>query len=92
MNEPIRRRVIVRGDVQNVTFRATCARLARERSVSGMVRNLPDQRSVEMVFEGDAHDVTTLIEWARQGPPDADVGFIEVNDEPPQGDVGFEIA
>jgi acylphosphatase len=92
MNAHIRRRVIVRGQVQNVTFRATCARLARERTVSGMVRNLSDQRSVEMVFEGDPHDVTALVEWARHGPPDADVGFIEVSDEPPEGDVGFAVA
>ena len=91
MNAHIRRRVIVRGQVQNVMFRATCARLARERNVNGAVRNLEDHRSVEMVFEGDHHDVTALVEWARHGPPEAEVGFIEVNDEPPQGDVGFRV-
>ena len=43
--------VVVRGRVQGVFFRTTCAAEARARAVAGWVRNLPDG-TVEAVFEG----------------------------------------
>jgi acylphosphatase len=46
-----RRRVLYSGRVQGVGFRFTAQRLARERSVVGYIRNLPDDR-VELVGEG----------------------------------------
>jgi acylphosphatase len=46
-----RRRALYSGRVQGVGFRFTAQRIARERSVAGYVRNLPDGR-VELVSEG----------------------------------------
>ncbi len=80
----IRYRVLVHGQVQGVFFRDSCQRMARERGVSGWVRNLPDGR-VEAVFEGRAEDVSRLVDWARRGPPHAVVTDVAVQAEQPEG-------
>lgn len=87
----VRRRVVARGLVQGVYFRASCAEEARRRGVSGSVRNRPDGRSVEMVFEGDPDAVAALVEWAGRGPSHAVVDSVEVNEEAPEGEPGFRV-
>lgn len=49
-------RVLYRGRVQGVGFRATAESLARNHPVTGFVRNLHDG-SVELVAEGDSQDI-----------------------------------
>ncbi|MGD9794555.1 MAG: acylphosphatase [Acidimicrobiia bacterium] len=85
---PVRRRVIVRGDVQGVGYRASCARQAGVVGVAGWVRNRFDG-SVEAVFEGASANVETLIEWCRIGPRMARVTQVIVHDEDPEGIAGF---
>lgn len=72
-------RVIVRGYVQGVGFRANCARRADALGVTGWVRNQWDG-SVEALFEGDAAAVERLIDWCRVGPSRAEVTGVEVMD------------
>jgi acylphosphatase len=87
----VRARVLVSGRVQGVFFRQETARNARERGVSGYVRNLPDGR-VEAVFEGDADAVDELIGWCRRGPRGAHVEAVDAERECPTGDGGaFEV-
>jgi acylphosphatase len=87
----VRRRVVVRGEVQGVFFRDSARRQARSRGVGGWVRNCSDG-SLEAVFEGPAHDVEALVEWCRSGPPRARVSDVEVVEEEPRGgDTGFEV-
>jgi len=57
----VRRRVLYRGRVQGVSFRATAVDLARHRPVVGGVRNRPDG-SVELEAEGPAGEVTAFLE------------------------------
>jgi len=83
-------RVRVSGRVQGVWFRGTCARRAREAGVSGWVRNLDDGR-VEAVFEGAEAPVRALIAWSHEGPPLAEVTDVEVIEEPPTGERGFDL-
>ena len=85
-----RRRVVVHGHVQGVFFRDTTRRLARQRGVSGSVRNRPDGL-VEAVFEGESDAVEALVEFSRSGPRGAVVERVEVSDEEPEGLEGFEI-
>jgi len=80
----VRYRVLVSGQVQGVYFRDTCRRRARERGVSGWVRNLADGR-VEAVFEGPAEDVHRLVEWTHRGPDLAVVADVAVQAEQPEG-------
>ena len=86
----IRRRVVAYGRVQGVFFRDTCRREARAHRVSGWVTNREDG-AVEAVFEGEPHRVHALIEWARQGPPQARVIKLEVIEEQPRGELGFSV-
>ena len=86
----IRRRVVVHGQVQGVFFRDTCRREARSRQVAGWIRNNADG-TVEAVFEGDPDAVTTLVEWAHQGPAGAQVSRVEVGKEEPEGLSGFRV-
>jgi acylphosphatase len=91
MSQPIRRRVVVRGHVQGVFFRDTVRRAARERGVSGWVRNRADG-AVEAVFEGEAAAVDALVELSGSGPRDARVERIEVREEEPEALSGFDVA
>ena len=81
-----RRRVRVWGSVQGVFFRATCAREAALRGVSGWVRNLPDGS-----VEGEASAVEAMIGWCRLGPTGAYVDGVESSEEPPEELAGFRI-
>ena len=86
----IRRRVVVSGDVQGVFFRDSCRRVATELGVSGWVRNLPDG-TVEAAFEGAPDAVSRVVDWASHGPRTALVDTVDVYDEEPDGQSGFEI-
>lgn len=86
----LRRRVIVRGRVQGVFFRAACADEARARGVTGWVSNQPDG-SVEAVFEGEDAAVTAMVDWSRTGPAYADVTDFEVREEPALGESAFTV-
>ena len=86
----IRRRVVISGRVQGVLFRDGCQREARRLGVRGWVLNRDDGR-VEAVFEGDPEAVDEMIEWARNGPAQAYVTKIEVKDEEPAAEAGFQV-
>ena len=90
MIEHRRVRVIVRGRVQGVAFRAYTADQARRAGVAGWVRNRPDG-SVEAAFEGEPGAVETLLAFVRRGPRSARVDDVELIDESLAGDTYFEI-
>jgi acylphosphatase len=80
--------LVVSGRVQGVFYRASCAREAEARGLSGWIRNLPDGR-VEIVVEGPEPQVEVMIAWCREGPPAARVDEMSVEEEAPAGDDGF---
>lgn len=82
--------MLVSGRVQGVFFRDTCRRRAQDAGVSGWVRNCPDGR-VEARFEGPSAAVDAMVEWCRNGPPQASVAGVEVFDEELSGDEGFRL-
>jgi acylphosphatase len=84
----VRRRVVVRGRVQGVWFRAEAEREAVARRVSGFARNQRDG-SVLLELEGEAADVDAVVAWCRIGPPRADVTAVEVEDLSVTGGTGF---
>jgi acylphosphatase len=85
--DAVRRRVVVRGDVQGVFFRDSTRKEAESRGVSGSVTNRPDG-AVEAVFEGPRDAVDALIAFCREGPSRADVDDVEVTEEEPEGSGG----
>jgi acylphosphatase len=90
MSEAVRRRVVVRGNVQGVFFRDSCRREAGSRGVAGWVTNRPDG-AVEAVFEGEPEAVQRMVEWSGRGPRGAYVDSVDESTEEPEGLSGFEI-
>ena len=87
MSETVRRRVVVRGDVQGVFFRDSTRREAEARGVSGSVTNRADG-AVEAVFEGPRDAVDAMVAFSREGPSRAQVEDVEVIEEEPEGSGG----
>lgn len=85
----VRARVIFKGRVQGVFFRANCEANAKELGLSGYVRNLPDG-DVEAVFEGEREFVEEAIEWNKTSQPRAVVKGMKVDWGEPTGEfAGF---
>jgi acylphosphatase len=72
-------RVVIRGRVQGVGFRAWTEVMAAEQGVEGWVRNCRDG-SVEALFSGAEEVVLAMIELCRSGPPGARVEAIDQRD------------
>jgi acylphosphatase len=69
-------RVVIRGRVQRVGYRAWTEYTALELGLEGWVRNRSDG-TVEAMFAGPANDVAAMIEACRLGPPGARVEAID---------------
>jgi acylphosphatase len=69
-------RVVIRGRVQGVGYRAWTEMTALELGLEGWVRNRRDG-TVEALFAGPADDVAAMLDACRQGPPGARVGAID---------------
>lgn len=85
------KRCFVGGRVQGVYYRATAARRARELSLTGYAKNLPDGR-VEVVAYGEPHLVQAFIDWLWIGSSASKVTSVEVMDaeyDPAQFSDGF---
>lgn len=87
------RHLLVSGQVQGVSYRATMVKEARRLGARGWVRNLSDGR-VEAWLEGDGETVARMIAWARVGPGAAHVTevLVEEGEEPGQFSAFSQIA
>jgi acylphosphatase len=83
-------RLIVRGMVQGVGYRAWAMRLAAELGLRGWVRNRADG-TVEMLATGSDAAVAALAEAARHGPRAARVSDVQVSEDRDDGSAGFDV-
>jgi acylphosphatase len=92
MTHQSRVRVIARitGRVQGVKYRATAQREARQRGLTGWVRNEPDG-AVLIEVEGDPAAVDAFLAWGTEGPPGARVAAVETTVADPVGYAEFTI-
>ncbi|MEP4378882.1 MAG: acylphosphatase [Alphaproteobacteria bacterium] len=68
MAETVAVRVVIRGRVQGVWFRAWTENVARDQCLDGWVRNRSDG-SVEAVFAGPVQAVDRMVNSCHEGPP-----------------------
>lgn len=73
----VRARVIFKGRVQGVFFRANCEKEASRLGLSGFVRNLSNGE-VEAIFEGNKETIEEAIEWNKTSQPHAVVRDAEI--------------
>ena len=80
----------INGKVQGVFFREYIKQKAEQEGLTWWVRNI--HGNVEVVAEGDKEALYKFLEACKQGPPAAEVDFVEVEWENPQGKFSwFEI-
>lgn len=72
-----RARILFKGKVQGVWFRANCQKKALELGLKGYVKNLVNG-DVEVICEGARTTIDELIEWNRNEQPYARVDDLEV--------------
>lgn len=85
-------RATIYGHVQGVFFRDFVRQQAASLGLSGYVRNLPDGQSVEVLAEGDAQKLKTLLENLKIGPPRSHVDKVDSSEGSYSGEyTGFKI-
>ncbi len=82
---------VVYGVVQGVNFRAFVLRHARDLGLSGYVRNLYPEGAVEVKADGKREQLEQLLRHLKEGPRGARVERVEVYEEEPRTESGFEI-
>jgi acylphosphatase len=90
MREKLLYRIHVRGYVQGVGFRWNTAREARQRGITGFVRNLSDG-SVYIEAEGHSEQLKSFVEWCWKGPDFGTVESVETEVLSPANYIEFRI-
>ena len=89
-SEVIRKRVLVRGEVQGVGFRYHARAQALRLGLVGYARNRLDG-AVELEVEGPEASVSRMLRWLETGPRFAVVTALEVSDAAAIGESEFQI-
>lgn len=83
-------RLIIKGKVQGVFYRATAKDVADLIGVKGWVKNLPDD-NVEIMATAADDVLQKFIAWCKQGPPRAKVDEVIVEELNSEEFKGFRI-
>lgn len=83
-------RIIVKGKVQGVFFRATAKKQADELNVKGVIKNMPNG-DVYIEAEGDSEKIYSFVEFCNEGPPEAIVEKVEKKEIKFKNYTSFEI-
>lgn len=87
--ETVARMLAIHGKVQGVWYRASAQAEAARLGLRGWVRNRHGGW-VEALVIGPLPQVEDFIDWARQGPPKAEVARIEISAADEEAVEGFE--
>ena len=83
-------RLIIKGKVQGVFYRATAKDIADELGIKGWIKNLTD-RNVEVRATATEETLPKFIDWCKQGPPKANVDEVIIEELDLQDFNGFRI-
>ncbi len=70
-------RISITGRVQGVFYRDSARKKAQALSLTGYVKNMPDN-SVEALVQGPRTQIEQFIAWCHEGPSSANVENVEV--------------
>ncbi|RLD61087.1 MAG: acylphosphatase [Bacteroidetes bacterium] len=84
------KKLLIKGRVQKVGYRASTLEAALQNNISGNVKNTPDG-NVKIDAEGEEEDLQKFITWCFKGPFWAKVTEIEEKEESLIGYDNFEI-
>ena len=83
-------RLIVKGKVQGVYYRAFIKEMADQLSVSGWIKNLPD-KNVEIKATATEEQLQQFINWCKQGSARAIVNEVMIEELSIEAFNGFRI-
>jgi len=83
MQEKVLYKINISGRVQGVGFRYNAAKEARNRGITGIVKNLSNGE-VYIEAEGLRDDLSDFVEWCKKGPAFAYVESVNVDSFPPE--------
>jgi acylphosphatase len=83
-------RLLIKGKVQGVFYRATAKDIADLLGIKGWVKNLPDD-NVEITATATDELLQKFIAWCRQGPPKARVEEVIIEELNTEEFKGFKI-
>ena len=83
-------KIIVKGRVQGVFFRAGVEKIAKSLGIDGYVKNT-DNGDVEVVAQGNENKIKELIDYCKKGSKWSTVEEVEVEDISKIDDFGFRI-
>ena len=79
-------RLLIKGKVQGVFYRATAKDMAKKLGITGWIRNT-EEGHVEAMANGSVEQIEQFVAWCRRGPSKAVVGEVLVE---PSEDQDFE--
>ena len=83
-------RLIIKGKVQGVFYRASAKDVADLIGVKGWIKNLPND-DVEIVASATEDVLQKFIGWCKQGPPKARVDEVVIEETNPEEFKGFKV-
>lgn len=83
-------RLLIKGKVQGVFYRATAKKVADLLGIQGWIRNLPND-NVEITATAAEDVLQKFIDWCKQGPPKARVNEVIIEEIACEEFKGFEI-
>jgi len=83
-------RLVIKGKVQGVFYRATAKDIADQLGIKGWIKNILD-RNVEIKATATEDTLQKFIDWCKQGPPKARVDEVIVEELSAEEFNGFRI-
>ncbi len=75
-------KVVIRGKVHGVFFRANIQEQAEKHNIKGWVKNSQENgdQTLEATFESDPENIEKILEYCKKGPTTAQVESVEIRE------------